>query len=152
MDLAALCNSSPQKVLPTAPTSTQENLEPVDAIKAKRPRSNDAEMLKRYEEEHTLLIAVNKEAMNHKQTTSHDKKIEKVATKIKALKKKASLNEEKQAKVAKTFCEEFLDFPSLINGDIARRIASNISRDTLNAARNFSGLALRIYNWITDSY
>ena len=102
MDLAALCNSSPQKVLPTAPTSTQENLEPVDAIKAKRPRSNDAEMLKRYEEEHTLLIAVNKEAMNHKQTTSHDKKIEKVATKIKALKKKASLNEEKQAKVAKT--------------------------------------------------
>jgi phosphoglycerate-specific signal transduction histidine kinase len=87
MDLAALCNSSPQKVLPTAPTSTQENLEPVDAIKAKRPRSNDAEMLKRYEEEHTLLIAVNKEAMNHKQTTSHDKKIEKVATKIKALKK-----------------------------------------------------------------
>jgi hypothetical protein len=58
------------------------------------PCSNDSGLLKKYEAEHSLFVTVSKDALNHKQTASHEKKIENVKAKIIALKNKAALYEE----------------------------------------------------------
>ncbi len=94
MGMSAFCHLTLQNVLPTAPKYPQVHSEPVNFIREKRPRSNNSELLQKYEAEHSILIAVNKDALNHKQTASHKKKIENVVAKIIALKNKAALHEE----------------------------------------------------------
>jgi hypothetical protein len=70
--MSAFCHLSLQNVLPTAPKYPQVHPEPVNVIREKQSRSNDSELFQKYEAEHLLFIAVNMDALNHKQTASHE--------------------------------------------------------------------------------